>query len=481
MSKDNDLKVIFFFGAGAEVELLQPSGYDYKNKTFLSKNENLLIALKKYYDNILDSDKSSKYREYVSNYSKNVFSIDLKRMLFKGILTTIKASDETMYYRILEKYFNPNDEDILSKVIKEINFELDSRLYNRIIDIANFEMAINEFIENIKRNPYKEQSFRIEDIDFIEGNYKLKQTILENITGYGDLEKYFHILILPNKYGKNKVWKLINYYWSCWFEIIESIFKYLYKNNYIEESIYFKIEEESIILNYSKILDEIPLVIDLIYSEIRDMNFQTTPYYDLSRIQEEIDGTIFFVTTNYTPYLKQSFFNVFEEKDDEKIAYLHGEINIFENPYKRSLYKICEKEMKQTDFIFPYILGQSAIKPIISSYQVNEFSKFNNMLIPNKNVNKVLIMVGYALNEDDSHIISSINEFLKEKNHILIYYKFLSSMGNDSEVDIENLKNNIINILRVDYSYHKKIQIETISFNDDFYKKVSKKLKTIKF
>lgn len=34
-------KLIYLYGAGTEVDLCQPSGVDYKNKTIFSKNEEL--------------------------------------------------------------------------------------------------------------------------------------------------------------------------------------------------------------------------------------------------------------------------------------------------------------------------------------------------------------------------------------------------------------------------------------------------------
>lgn len=144
-------------------------------------------------------------------------------------------------------------------------------------------------------------------------------------------------------------------------------------------------------------------------------------YYEiLKNLFHESDG-IGLITTNYTNVLR----DVTGKKDDD-IAYLHGKLTWFEEPYKLRIYDSENEEdmeciRNHIKDIFPFIMIASGVKPIISTKQIEQYSKMIRFL----DESETLYVVGYKFNRDDNHINSIIVEWLnKDDNRKLIILDF---------------------------------------------------------
>lgn len=63
----------------------------------------------------------------------------------------------------------------------------------------------------------------------------------------------------------------------------------------------------------------------------------------------------------------------------------------------------------ESDFVFPYLLCQSPVKPVISLNQVIEFGRAAEALI---NASEIVVL-GYSFCEEDAHICSMVGEVLR--------------------------------------------------------------------
>lgn len=65
---------------------------------------------------------------------------------------------------------------------------------------------------------------------------------------------------------------------------------------------------------------------------------------------------------------------------------------------------------------FPFIFGQSYLKPVVDKRQTEEFHKFGKIL----DGSDILVVLGYNINEDDNHVNSFIHGYLKDKGKRLV-------------------------------------------------------------
>ena len=386
--------------------------------------------------------------------------------MYKEIVNEYKSgSDE--HKRVFEKYTKKVEEEIEGKFYENIdhNGEQDKDLYIGILDKL---LECSEYINNKNNNSFEYIEKIFNDSDQLKRTFK---KIIENINGFGDIERYFHTLIHPNKYGKNNVWKLINFYWQSWFIIIEVLIKCIYEQeDYKIKGIVEKYyTEENKTIDYKKVLSNIENLLKDIDECIGKINFQDTTYYNFKEFGEYRLKNTSFVTTNYTPFLKKAvmpFESEFSLKMDDSLVYLHGEIDMFKNPYRRTVASI-QKIDNDNKIYFPYMLCQSSLKPIIGNYQIKQFNRFLEMLKPETNTNKIMLVVGYSLNEDDSHIISMVKEFLSNKNHYLVYFKYEKDTPQTNKIIPEDprlgdIKESIMKILRAELESKDRIIVEYI-------------------
>ncbi len=144
-----------------------------------------------------------------------------------------------------------------------------------------------------------------------------------------------------------------------------------------------------------------------------DINKLKKTYYDV--LKEKGLNSIPIVTTNYTK-LAQS------ETGCGEVIYLHGKLTWFEDYRDLRIYDIERNEIPEEDkedFLIPFILIPSGIKPLICSKQIEEFAKFIEAL----KVCNYLCVVGYRFNSEDNHINAIIADWLRnsERNKLIIF------------------------------------------------------------
>ncbi len=227
-------------------------------------------------------------------------------------------------------------------------------------------------------------------------------SLMENFSYYGSVEKDFSTIINPSEAGRIRFWRLINYFWSAYFSIIIPVLnlstEYRTNSKYNENK-------------YAYILNNLNKVVNYIYSEEfkKQIDKHTNSYYKILKKSFPNSNT---VTTNYTPFLELYKF--------KKSIYLSGKLSQFEIPEELRIVDIEKsKEDIANKFIFPYLLTQAPIKPIIDCSQLQEYNEFITVL----NETETLAIVGYNINSNDNHINTLLRNFLIKKptNHIVFF------------------------------------------------------------
>lgn len=171
----------------------------------------------------------------------------------------------------------------------------------------------------------------------------------------------------------------------------------------------------------------------------------------------ELSGVL---TSNYYRYAE-----LLGEKD--QIAYLNGELKLFEFPEILTIGDVSDDSYDsiiREKLFFPFILGQSMLKPVIASQQIYAFNKALNIL----NKSDILVILGYNINEDDNHINVLLREFVTAKKDRKIFV-----MGNN-DVDQVVRKLRLTDeeqIVPIGYDYKKKKPNEAISLLFDELRK----------
>lgn len=129
------------------------------------------------------------------------------------------------------------------------------------------------------------------------------------------------------------------------------------------------------------------------------------------------------ITTNYTPFVKIT------GKGDDKIAYLAGKLSQFENPKTFEIKDLELEELGDNEYVFPFLMTQAYIKPIVSRTQIDEYSKAIGFL---KETN-LLVVIGYSLCENDNHINAIINDYIKKAGHKMLYLKYVDDKNEFDE------------------------------------------------
>ena len=237
------------------------------------------------------------------------------------------------------------------------------------------------------------------------------------------LDRFFHTLINPSRFGYRNFSVIINYYWICYFSIIRAIF---FSNCINTEQNLKKLEKykNNNEPDYEKILQNIESFTKYLYSLDIDSILTSTENYYIEIKNQFIDSGFckpYVITTNY--------FN-FAETLSKEVAYANGQLKYFEYP---SLLEVRDflKEEKPDDkkrVFFPFIFGQSYVKPIVNYRQIEEFQKVKKYL----DESQILIVIGYAINEDDNHLNSYIHQFLNNVNNRLYY------LTDENETTVKN-------------------------------------------
>ena len=348
------MKISFLFGAGADVsnKIKLPMGPEFTYKSLFGNNEKLRDALDGFYKNISEIDYSCKYQKFPLLNSQSV--------LFKSIMNRVFEDDNKKDYK---------------------------KLYDKFTEILDKKFDQGEL----------ERVFPGIDLDI---DFK------------GGVEQYFSTICEPKKYGNIRFWKLINFYWNCYFMILTPILRELYDELPQEDDKF-----------YDKVLNDLNLVEDIFGAKYMDFYKEQFPYYALIKeifSDYEVESCI---TTNYTPFVKCSHGNT---------IYLSGRLNQFECPQEMRLIGIEQVEkIKKDKIVFPYIMTQSPIKPIIAPEQIDQYLEFKKCL----DNTDVLIIIGYSLCKNDNHILSFLRDFVMKENKYIIYYQHEKDDSKKTKVD----------------------------------------------
>ena len=94
-----------------------------------------------------------------------------------------------------------------------------------------------------------------------------------------------------------------------------------------------------------------------------------------------------------------------------------GKLIQMEDPYNLELLDLRENQDFQDRLVFPFMMTQAPVKPIVFPEQIREYSRFASAL----DESDILVILGYSLNESDNHINVYLRDYLKKDNKKIIY------------------------------------------------------------
>ena len=310
------------------------------------------------------------------------------------------------------------------------NLALGSEFSQRVVGINTEEMdsAIKKFYKNIKDEWYPSYSdIKWKYIDLLKASVKKewltngnipknkkefdnkvannvkklknekREKLLNQYPSYmGILDERFHTLISPKSLGPKKFWSVISCYWRAYLMLVSKMLsdeKYLSFMNDPKKT-------------YERMCEH----------ALNSMNDNNDTYYKILNKYNALGSTnIKILTTNYTPLCSK-----ISGISDDNIAYLHGSFKWFERARETEILDVTDdnSDFSRKDY-FPFVFLQSGIKPIVSSVQINEWTKALSFL----NKESELYIVGYRANCDDNHINSMIRDYIVE-GHKVVYFDF---------------------------------------------------------
>lgn len=392
-------KISFLFGAGAEAKSKSeeesfglPSSIDYLHDTFFCrKTDKIINALKQFFSS---DNKKEKKLYFNETYSYNASTL---------------MSGANLYKKVLENLLDIKKKEKQNEEIK-IQDE----------DVKCFEKIFNDFLEDKERkevevsNELLKKALKVET----ENNKAcLSRTNFESemqISFGSFLDEYFHTIINPKKYGPVNFSKVFNYYWSCFFSIADSLISSKkIKNKKLQE--FFDSDTE---INHLKILQNLSDFIRILYKETA-IDYKGTYYSEIikqlknRKSQYECKGAI---TTNYFKFVEECFSSFTE------VSYINGKLKWFEYPELLEVRDFSDGTPTENEFdtkhiFFPFIFGQSYLKPVVDKKQTEEFHKFGKIL----DASDILVILGYNINEDDNHVNSFLHNYLTKPEKRLVF------------------------------------------------------------
>lgn len=416
---NHKIKVTFLFGAGAEGKGNYGicNGFDYIRQVLVDENKKYTKDLKKYFSGNY-FEKTYKYREDASfAYQK----------IFKNFLIYKSYSDIEFYetHKDTIRAFLGYDINIINEELNmeretKNNIEIENHKFKDETDFPSLSAQIDDEFKKILRgydenhNEIKKGSITndiIKKMFFDENSQENdKPSVDFNLALSGILDSYFHTIISPAKYSKQNFSKVINFYWKCYFLILFYVLKYF------NSPCFEKCFQNATELNYEYVLKNLEKITDALYCESLKIPNHNTYYDFISQKLKENKSTISchsVITTNYFRFCE----TIIENPDD--VIYLNGQLKYFEFPETLDVIDVSKEKILQDQLFFPFIFGQSLVKPIVSVKQTEEFHKLNEVLF-GKNSVDVLVILGYNINEDDNHINSYLHKFVNKENKRVI-------------------------------------------------------------
>ena len=361
------MKRVLIAGAGAEVDLGFESGPSFTQDTFYRQKDILYNVLTSFYQNRLGSSRD----EFIPTSYKPVFLSNPRGEAFKKLVSNLVKDAPDYLVKVLNK---------------------------------SFDTVSNE--ENLTAADY-EALYKVLVVESDDTDATRRQNVtLKSVPGdahFGILEQYYSALINPNRHSI-RFWKLVNFYWSAFFSIALPI----------TDDFYGKLDSYNE-NRYAYVLAHLNDTVHKMFD--RNHITQRTSvdcYY--SALHEKFDTVI---TTNYTPYAASIV-----DCDDSRVAWLAGRLSQFEHlpEFEYVDYSSADRNLEAGACVFPYLLCQSPVKPVISIRQVEEFAKAANAL---RDADEIVVL-GYSFCNEDAHISSMVGEALRgEKPKKLVYFSYV--------------------------------------------------------
>ena len=440
-------KIAFMFGAGAEGKgnFDICSGLDYLKETLFMQQPGILDELQTYFPGDYYND-ARHHRIYKYRRDSQISP----SFILKNLVLSTALNNEAFYLRYKDpiRCIVDNDmndlhhayhEDTESlKVIREKNRDYKQQTH---FDKKDLENELKFILDQEKCPISKVKCDILRDILYDKDTEYVKVDV--NIAVSGIMDEYFHTIISPRKYGTGKFSKVFNYYWKSYFVILKYVLQALNELNNNKFNKYFKNGE----LDYEYILNHLKELTCELYDGDLVIHEEGTYYDWISRYLKHYENEIEccgVITTNYYRFC---------EDISPNTIYLNGQLKYFECPENLDFIDLTTQDIEEGRLFFPFIFGQSLVKPIVGSTQTEEFHKLHELLLGDESVD-VLVIIGYNINEDDNHINSFLHEYLKKDNKTLIM------MTNDDEFDIkERLHyNNDI------YLHHSKVKLCLVDY-----------------
>lgn len=395
---------VLIAGAGAEVDLGFRSGLSFTQDTFYRQKVRLYNALSDFYEQRLDASHGG----LIPSSYEPAFLFNSNGAAFKKLVNNLAKDDPSFLTKALGKSLQ---------------------------DVEDDSTYTNEDYKTLFKNMIKEtdDSNVVRDQEAILG-------AIPSDAHFGVLEQYYSEMLNPEGH-KRRFWKLVNFYWSAFFSIVLPITDDSYGNkaSYNED-------------RYAYVLTHLDDVVSEMFDQRNVVDrVSTNCYYSLLR--GKFNKVL---TTNYTPY-SASVVNF----EDSRISWLAGRLSQFEHLPELEFtdYSTSDKRIGDNDFVFPYLLCQSPVKPVISLAQIREYAKAADAL---KEADEIVVL-GYSFCNEDAHISSMVGEALRSnETRKLVYFRHESENTPPSNRDSELSK--LAKKLRISESLAKeRIELEPIS------------------
>lgn len=387
---------VLIAGAGAEVDLGFRSGIRFTQDTFYRQKVRLYNALGDFYERRLDLSCG----QLIPSSYEPAFLFNSNGAAFKRLIANLAKDDSSFLTETLEKSLEYVEDD------SSYSSEDYKKLFKKLIVETDDSDAISK-----------------------------QEAVLNSIppdTHFGVLEQYYSEMLNPEGH-KRRFWKLVNFYWSAFFSIVLPITDDLY--NHL--SSYKENRYAYILLNLDRVVHEVFDVDGAMRKTEKDC------YY--AALRGKFSNVI---TTNYTPYAASVV-----DCDNSFVAWLGGRLSQFEHLPELEFtdYSLGENHLKDDEFVFPYLLCQSPVKPVISLAQIDEYAKAAAAL---RTADEIVVL-GYSFCNEDAHISSMVGEALRSESAKALVYFSHATEGEASTGIVE-----LATKLRISESLaHDKIQI----------------------
>lgn len=399
-------KKTLLVGAGAECSapFCLPSGKQFTFDTCYYSNDALYEALAEFYRGRLADDKNDSLTKAPYKYQSQ-FLYTARNPEFKKLADRVVAdAQNSELYAQLKQYLVKGD----SAAEDDIHLNQDG-----------LDFLFNVLIK------------RSGDRKSIDALHSIALAGIPDDAYFGIIESYFASLINP-RVRNSSFWRLINYYWNAYFAVAGPLIRKVYQGDRL-------FQQKGL---YRFTLSNLRDVVETItVSSLYSPEETAGSYY--ARFQGMFDKVL---TTNYTG-LSEALFP--GDSSEKKCVYLSGALWQFEHLDSLTTYDLLSEETHEqlgdNDFIFPFLMTQAPVKPIVDAYQIRAYSDALEAL----NQTGLLVVLGYSFCKSDYHIAALVRDYMQKSDSRLVY------LDHGGETDSDKLKSH----LRLNQSTASDIQI----------------------